>query len=72
LVLQTLDEFLLKKRINRELLYANDPDGFRNLNDQFEVMGPKSFDQRYKFYLNDWRLRFPLSTGGEAQTDTKQ
>ena len=54
------EAYLIKKKI--------DTQSFQNLNSQlwiemkqlFETIGYLNFDQRKKYFINQWRLQFPI------------
>ena len=55
----TFAEFLTKKRVNAARFQTERPDEYAGLETEYDALGPASFDQRKKFFINDWRRRFP-------------
>jgi hypothetical protein len=58
--MMTFEEFFAKKKIHLESLNETEPRVVEELRAHYEQMGEKSFDQRYKFLFNEWRLRYPI------------
>lgn len=56
-----LSAFFEKKKIDRARFEAEQPELWAALAKEFETLGPAGFDQRKKFHINEWRLRFPLA-----------
>ncbi len=52
--------FFHKKKIDYQRLAAQEPTKWAEISSHFQLLGPVSFDQQYKFFFNDWRLRYPL------------
>ncbi|MBX3101579.1 MAG: hypothetical protein KF690_03630 [Bacteroidetes bacterium] len=51
--------FLSQKKIDGQAFAARASQEYSRAAREYAVLGPVAFDQRKKFYLNDWRLRFP-------------
>jgi hypothetical protein len=58
---QTLEEFCQRKKINAARFRAEAPDQWLHLEAEFTALGAAGFDQRKKFLINEWRLRYPPS-----------
>ncbi|WP_299705680.1 hypothetical protein [uncultured Pontibacter sp.] len=56
----TFEEYLVKKRINREAFAAEDPARYRVWENMYAQMHPNSFYVSVKMMLNDVRLRYHL------------
>jgi hypothetical protein len=52
--------YLLKKKINPQTFQTSEPQIWQKLAEEFSVLGINSFDQRKKFFINNWRIRYPL------------
>ncbi len=57
------EAFLTKKKINAAAFQRAEPGAYALQAAEFEQLGPVSYDQRRKFYFNDWRLRYPPQAG---------
>lgn len=58
----TFEEFFSKKKINLIRLKEEDASLFEKLQNEYELMGEKSFDHSKKFLLNKWRRKYSLAT----------
>ena len=58
--------FLQRKKIAADAFAQAQPDGYAKAEAEYAVLGPVAFDQRKKFYINDWRLMFPLEDAPTA------
>lgn len=56
--MQTLTDFLIKKKVNIEAFQTQAPQEWQTLVQLYEKMGANSFDQRYKYLINAWRLKY--------------
>lgn len=54
----TFEEFFAKKKIDLLKIKQADLTLFEKLKNEYEQMGPKSFDHSKKFLFNDWRRNF--------------
>lgn len=63
----TFADYLREKKIDADAWQAAEPTAYAQQAQLFAEMGPKSYDQRAKFLLMDWRLRF----SGLVSDDTK-
>lgn len=54
----TFEEFFAKKKIDLLKFKEVEPILFEKLKNEYELMGPKSFDHAKKFVFNIWRRRF--------------
>jgi hypothetical protein len=54
----TFEEFFAKKKIDLLKIKQADTTLFEKLKNEYELMGPKSFDHSKKFLFNDWRRNF--------------
>jgi hypothetical protein len=52
--------FLTKKKINSQAFQTSEPKIWHDLAEQFLILGVNGFDQRKKFFINNWRIRYPL------------
>ena len=57
----TFTAFLQRKKIAADAFAQAQPDAFAKAEAEYAVLGAVAFDQRKKFYINDWRLMFPLA-----------
>ena len=57
------EAFLAKKKIDTAAFQRAEPGAYALQATEFEQLGPVSYDQRRKFYFNDWRLRYPPQAG---------
>ncbi len=56
---QNLEEFCLRKKINPVRFRAEAGGQWLRLEAEFAALGYAGFDQRKKFLINEWRLRYP-------------
>lgn len=56
----TFVEFLTQKKIDVSSMRAALGAGFQSQEEAFDKLGAAAYDQRKKFFINDWRLRFPI------------
>ena len=59
----TLEEFLERKKVRAEAFRQSRPQEWARLSADFDALGPAGFDQRKKFFINEWRLLFPPENG---------
>jgi hypothetical protein len=57
----TFEEFFAKKKIDLLKIKQDDTTLFEKLKNEYELMGPKSFDHSKKFLFNDWRRNFRIT-----------
>jgi hypothetical protein len=57
----TFEEFFAKKKIDLLKIKQADTTLFEKLKNEYELMGPKSFDHSKKFLFNDWRRNFRIT-----------
>jgi 5-bromo-4-chloroindolyl phosphate hydrolysis protein len=55
------EAFMAKKKIDIATFRADQPTEAARQAYLFVEMGPKSYDQRQKFFFNEWRLHYPLA-----------
>ena len=70
----TFDEFFAKKKIDLSLLLAKNPSLYREFEEHYAQMGPKSFDHTKKFWFNKLRKTYLLTEippAVEKQTTTQ-
>ena len=51
--------FLEKKKVNWQRFRSEKPQEWLELAQEFEILGKNGFDQRKKFFINNWRLAYP-------------
>ncbi|MCE3006997.1 MAG: hypothetical protein LW884_01435 [Bacteroidetes bacterium] len=57
-----LAAFFQKKKIDTAALATAEPQLWAHICQEYALLGAAAYEQRKKFYLNDWRLRYPLAT----------
>ncbi|MCY4780908.1 hypothetical protein ORI89_14710 [Sphingobacterium sp. UT-1RO-CII-1] len=58
--MMTFEEFFAKKKIDLTVLLAENPSLYREFEDHYAQMGPKSFDHTKKFWFNKLRKTYLL------------
>lgn len=61
---QAFINFLEKKKINWQTFQTLEPQVWQDLIEEFALLGVNGFDQRKKFFINNWRLKYPPATSG--------
>lgn len=56
-----LTEYFAKKKINAQALAQQQPLLWQQLQQEYAQLGQAAFDQRKKFFWNDWRLLYPMA-----------
>jgi hypothetical protein len=61
IAMKSFEDYLRKKRIDLVQWQAEAPQEVAGLRAEYDAMGEASFDQRKKFWINRWRLRYHLA-----------
>ncbi len=64
---ESFEEYLEAKKIDAAAWQSAEPKRYAEQQDFFEQLGPSNFDQRAKFLIMDWRLRFPTLVSDDTQ-----
>ena len=65
---ETFEEYLTEKKIDASAWQTAEPKAYAEQAALFAQLGAKSFDQRAKFLIMDWRLRFSGLISNDQQT----